>query len=165
MNWKKMIVFTLFVAAVVSFLGEYSFSHEPCMSEKAKVDAAEKAYDDAQKEVNRLIGEINEKTRHMAMDTHNGFPHTQAQIRTHFNERETLRSQCSSAETTRDNKKTAYDIAVDRHNSCKDSAFRKCPMNCEVEHTKNVTSCECNCEYSRSQGCACGPCSSSLNNN
>lgn len=163
MNWKKMVVFTLFVAAVVSFLGEYSFSHEPCMSEKAKRATAKQAYEDAQAEVNRLIGEINEKTRHMLFDTHNGWPHTQAQITIHFNEREILRAQCSAAEATRDNKKVAYDVARDSYRSCMDSAYRNCPGECEVEHTKNVTSCECNCSYSTSYGCECGPCSSQLN--
>ena len=150
--------FTIFVALTLLFSSIYTYAHEPCMTEKATRDNAKRRYNQAQVQVTSLIGQINAKIIHMLLAK----KHTLDEITKHVKEKEALEKELTQAQKTRDREKSAYQSAAATYSSCMSKAFRNCPGNCEVAHTQNVTSCECNCNYG-SYGCACGPCSSRSN--
>lgn len=151
----KILGFTIFLTVLfVQIFGAYG--HLPCQSEEDDVTATERVYNLAQQDVDILQGQIDAKFLSGCQSS--GVVEStviSAEIAG-------LKSQLREAKRKRDTAKQNLDNARRARDRCIENDRRDCPGDCSKLHTQTNTSCECNCRYSSSYGCECGPCSSRL---
>ena len=143
-----------FVTGALLFFTFDVYGHPPCESEQQAVDDAEEADTRANAEVQALWGQIRAQQLHMGLSSTDTADSKKDEDRL-----EELMDKYEAAVKKRDGTGQDLDDAREALDNCTENDPRDCPGKCSKLHTQNVTSCECNCEYSISQGCECGPCS------
>ena len=153
MKFIKILGFTILL--MVLFLQNYdAYGHLACQSERDDAEVAERNLKLAKKDVKAQNSKIDDMwiTEAANYPSDPTFPFR-------ITEEE---NKLKDLERKRDTAQQKVNDARRARDRCIENDRRDCPMQCSKLHTQNNTSCGCNCEYSNSYGCECGPCSSRL---